>query len=44
MFIFSQMSKNGCSACKAKKGGDAVASLTGDNAAEGNAGKSFDEI
>jgi len=38
------MTQNEFSACKAEEGGDAVASLTDDNMADGNSGKSFDEI
>jgi hypothetical protein len=38
------MTQNEFSACKAEKGGDAVASLTDDNMADGNSGKSFDEM
>ena len=40
-FIFSQ---NGFSACKAKEKSDAAASLSGDNIADGNSGKSFGEL
>ncbi len=43
-FIFSQMTQNEFSVCKAEEGGDAVASLTDDNAADGNSGKSFGEM
>ena len=35
------MAQNKFSFCKAEKGGDAVASLTADNAADGNLGKSL---
>ncbi len=43
-FIFSQMTQNEFSVCKAEEGGDAVASLTDDNAADGNSGKPFGEM
>jgi len=35
------MTQNEFSFCKAEEGGDAVASLTDDNAADGNSGESF---
>ena len=38
------MKQNEFSVCKAEEGGDAVASLTDDNAADGNSDKSFDEM
>ncbi len=41
MFIFELMAKNKFSLCKAAKGGDAVASLTDNNAADENLGKSL---
>ena len=41
---FSQMTQNELSVCKAEEGDDAVASLTDDNAAGENSGKSFDEM
>jgi len=44
MFIFSQTAQNEFSACKAAERGDAVASLSEANAADGNSGKSFGEI
>ena len=40
-FTFKQMTQNEFSVCKAEEGGDAVASVTDDNAADGNSGKSF---
>ncbi len=39
MFTFERMAQNKFSVRKAKEGGDAVASLTDDNAADGNSGK-----
>ncbi len=41
---FSKMTPDEFSVCKAEEGGDAVASLTDDNAADGNSGKSFCEM
>jgi hypothetical protein len=38
------MTQNKFSVCKAGEGRDVVASLTDDNAADGNLGKSFGEI
>ena len=38
------MTQNEFSVCKAAEGGDAVASLTDNNAADGNSGKSFGEM
>ena len=38
------MTQNGFSDCKAAKRGDAVASLSEVNAADGNPGKSFGEM
>ena len=38
------MTQNKFSVCKAEKGSDVVASLTDDNAADGNSGKSFGEM
>ena len=38
------MTQNEFSACKADERGDAVASLTDDNMADGNSGESFDEM
>ena len=38
------MTQNIFSVCKAEKGSDVVASLTDDNAADGNLGKSFGEM
>lgn len=38
------MTQNEFSAYKTEEGGDAVASLTDDNVADGNSGKSFDEM
>jgi len=44
MFIFSQTTQNEFSACKAAEQGDAVASLSETNAADGNSSKSFGEM
>ena len=41
MFIFELMTKDKFPLCKAAEGGDAVASLTDNNAADGNLGKSL---
>ena len=38
------MTQNEFSACKAEEGGVAVATLTDDNAADGNSGKSVCEM
>ena len=43
-FTFSQMAQNEFLFCKAAEGGDAVASLTDNNAADGNSGESFGEM
>ncbi len=43
-FTISYMTQNKFSVCKAVEGGDAVASLTGNNVADGTSGKSFDEM
>ena len=43
-FTFRQMTQNGFSDCKAAERGDAVASLSEANAADGNPGKSFVEM
>jgi len=41
---FSIIAQNKFSVCKAEEGGDAVASLTDDNAADGNLGKKLCEM
>jgi hypothetical protein len=38
------MTQNKFSVCKAEEGSDMVASLTDDNAADGNLGKAFGEM
>ncbi len=43
-FIFSQMTQNEFSFCKAEEGVDAVASLTDDNTADENSSKLFGEM
>ena len=42
--IFRLITQNEFLFCKAAEGGDAVASLTDNNAADGNSGKSFGEM
>ena len=41
MFIFSQMTQNAVSACRAAEPGDGVASLCEGHMADGKAGQSF---